>query len=144
MNSIDTNILFYATNLDCREHEASRLFIDRALREGESWIIADQVWVELYRLLRNSSVLEKPLSAEQAAGTVSWYREKTRWLRCAWEPSMMSGLETLWNRLDFPAGRIFDAVLAVTLKNHGVKRFYTRNTKDFNGFGFFEVVDPLD
>lgn len=39
---------------------------------------------------------------------------------------------------------IFDVVLAVTLYNHGVKTFYTRNVKDFISLGLFEVVDPLN
>lgn len=38
---------------------------------------------------------------------------------------------------------VFDAVLAVTLKAHGVSCFYTRNVKDFAAFDLFEVVDPL-
>lgn len=143
MNSIDTNLLFYAANRDCNEYALCREFVNRALREGESWIVADQVLFELYRLLRNPAVLEKPLTGEQAAGAISWYREKSRWLRCAWEPSMMADLESLWSRNDFPATRSFDAILAVTLKSHGVQRFYTHNVKDFKDFGFFEVLDPL-
>ena len=42
-----------------------------------------------------------------------------------------------------PASSTFDAVLAVTLKNHGVDAFFTHNVKDFIGFGWFEVIDPL-
>jgi hypothetical protein len=29
------------------------------------------------------------------------------------------------------------------LKSKGVKTFYTRNTRDFQAFGLFEVVDPV-
>jgi predicted nucleic acid-binding protein len=39
---------------------------------------------------------------------------------------------------------IFDARLALTLLEHGVKEFATRNTRDFESFGFLHVFDPLD
>jgi hypothetical protein len=49
----------------------------------------------------------------------------------------------LWKEDSFPARRSFDLVLAITLKNNGVKQFYTRKTKDFVVFDFFAVVNPL-
>ncbi len=142
MKSLDTNVLFYALNSDCREYDSCRTLIEKALSRPREWIIADQVWFELYRLLRNSTVLEKPLNAEQAAGAVDWYRNKSGWLRCAWEPDMMKSLDTLWKNPQFPPRRCFDAKLAVVLKENGVKEFHTRNVKDFEEFGFFEVIDP--
>ena len=143
MKSLDTNILFYALNRDCREHEACRSLIEKALTEAELWIIADQVWFELYRLLRNSTVLEKPLTAGQASEAIDWYRNKSGWLRCAWETDMMKHLEAIWRHPTFPARRCFDARLAVVLKENNVREFYTRNVHDFEGFEFFEVLDPV-
>lgn len=143
MKSIDTNILFYALNRDCTEHNACRILVENALSEPDQWIIAEQVWFELYRLLRNPKVLEKPLSAAQAADAVDWYRNKSGWLRCAWETDMMKELEAIWKENTFPAGRTFDARLAVVLKENGVQEFYTRNARDFEEFRWFEVVDPV-
>lgn len=68
------------------------------LKEREGWIIADQVWFELYRLLRNPLVLKEPLDAGSAASAVAWYRERSGWLSCAWEPEMMKELSAIWNR----------------------------------------------
>jgi hypothetical protein len=31
----------------------------------------------------------------------------------------------------------------VTLRSHGVETFYTRNTKDFERFGWFKLIDPV-
>lgn len=69
VNSIDTNIPLYAINRDCPEHGAAIRLVRRALAEPSSWIVADQVWLELYRLLRNPSVLSAPLSATDASST---------------------------------------------------------------------------
>ncbi|MCD6398194.1 MAG: PIN domain-containing protein [Spirochaetaceae bacterium] len=143
MKSLDTNILLYSINTDCSEHAICRQLVDKALSEKDSWIVADQVWFELYRLLRNSVVLQKPLTASQAAKTIDWYREKSGWLKCAWEPDMMKDLKSQWEKQLFGSRKSFDAVLAVTLKGHGVREFYTRNNKDFDDFGFFTVTNPL-
>ncbi len=143
MKSLDTNILLYAINSDCPEHPVCRQLLDKALNEQGSWIVADQIWFELYRLLRNPVVLQNPLTASQAAETVNWYREKSGWLKCAWEPDMMKELLSHWEEEKFPPRRSFDAILAVTLKAHGVKSFYTRNNKDFDDFRFFNVINPL-
>jgi predicted nucleic acid-binding protein len=118
--------------------------VNNALLEKESWIVAEQVWFELYRLLRNPAVLQKPLSAKQAANTINWYRKNSGWLQCAWEPSMMEELKHIWEDDNFPARRSFDSILAVTLKAYEVNNFYTRNSKDFDKLGFFNVINPLN
>lgn len=143
MKSLDTNIMLYAINSDCPEHNLCRQLVDQALKEKESWIIAEQVWFELYRLLRNPIVLQHPLTASRSAETIDWYRMNSGWLQCAWEPDMMKELKPLWEEEDFPARKSFDVVLAVTLKAHGVKEFYTRNNKDFDNLKFFNVINPL-
>jgi toxin-antitoxin system PIN domain toxin len=143
MKSLDTNILLYAINKDCPEHTACSDLVRHALGEPEAWIIADQVWFELYRLLRNPRVLSQPLEAPDAAAAVSWYRNKSGWLHCSWDIGMFGQLEGFWKAGSFPARRSFDLVLATTLKNNGVKEFHTRNTKDFEAFDFFTLVNPL-
>jgi hypothetical protein len=42
-----------------------------------------------------------------------------------------------------PRRLVFDARLAYTLLDNGVREFATRNTRDFEGFGFQSVFDPL-
>ncbi len=143
MKSLDTNILLYAINEDCAEHGACRAVVQTALKESPSWIVADQVWFELYRLLRNPSVLKQPLSPENAATSIAWYRDRSGWQRCAWEPLMMGTAMPYLSAPAFPARRIFDLVLARTLLHNGVTEFVTRNTKDFEAFGFATLVNPL-
>ena len=143
MRSLDTNVLLYATNSDCREHGAARGLVERALAEPREWIVADQVYFELYRLVRNPAVLESPLSASEAADLVQWYRSRSGWSHCAWEPQMMQSLSSQWRRTEFAARNTFDLVLAVTLHRNGVTEFYTRNETDFSSLNLFRVVDPI-
>jgi predicted nucleic acid-binding protein len=56
-------------------------------------------------------------------------------------------MKTVWKRAaepEFAYGRVFDARLAATLRHHGVTRFASRNERDFLGFGFDRVWDPID
>ena len=144
MKSLDTNILFYAINSDCVEYQKCKSLVDEALKEPDSWIIADQLWFELYRLLRNPVVLEKPLSAAEASSTVKWYRESSGWLQCSWEPDLMKDIYDIWDKDDFSARKCFDIRLALTLMNHGVTEFYTRNADIFKALDFFKVINPVD
>ena len=144
MNSLDTNILFYSLNEDCPEHAACQALVGKALVSPHEWIVADQAWFELYRLLRNRQILSQPLSASEAAEKVDWFRRHSGWARCAWEPFLREKLKPLWAAESFPARRTFDLILALTLKTQGVTEFFTRNTRDFEGYGFFTVTNPLE
>ena len=144
MNSIDTNIFLYAINGDCPEHEKAAQLIGRALEKPHQWIIADQVWFELYRHLRNPSVLGKPLSADRAAASIEWYRQNSGWLSCAWEPDMMQKLMPFWKKETTPPRNSFDLILAITLDSHGVDTLYTRNVRDFEAFEMFKLKNPID
>lgn len=144
MRSFDTNILLYGTNADCEEHDAARRIIESALAEPAQWIVADQVYFELYRILRNPAVLDRPLSASQSADVIDYYRHRSGWGRCAWEPRLFSQLFPHLNTEDSKATHVFDLVLACTLQDAGVSTLYTRNTRDFAEIASFEVVNPID
>ena len=143
MRSLDTNILFYALNADCPEHRMCLSLVEAALASAQDWVVAEQVWFELYRLLQNPSILNPPLSASETAQKIDWFRARSAWAHCAWEPFLMDQLKPLWQNESFSARRTFDLVLALTLKAQGVAEFYTRNTKDFEDLGFFIVKNPL-
>lgn len=142
--SLDTNILLYAANEDAPEHGVCKTFLQNVIENPEAWVIADQVYVELYRALRSSKVMSNPLSAAQAAGHVSLLRDGMGVMHCGYNSECWDRLISNLQAEDFPYRRTHDAVLAVTLLSHGVKTFYTRNTKDFVSAGFHQVINPID
>lgn len=144
MKSFDTNVLLYALNADCVEHPRARAVVEHALTEPDQWIIAEQVYFELYRLLRSSAVLSRPLAARKAAETVRWYRNRSGWLHCAYEPIMMNQVSAMWSVDSFPGRNTFDLILAVTLRSNGVREFFTRNADDFRPDDLFTVSNPID
>ena len=82
MKSVDTNILYYATNRRCREHPRALQLISGLAETPNDWVIADQVLLEYYRLVRNSSVLDHPLSGSEAAIRLRYFREEVGCLHC--------------------------------------------------------------
>jgi toxin-antitoxin system PIN domain toxin len=141
MLSIDTNVLLYAQNQDCPEHDAAAGFLTDCANRGDV-AVCELVLVELYQLLRNPAVVTRPLDAPEAAAVCQTFRRNRRWALIENAPVM----NDVWARAATPGiarRRMFDARLALTLRHHGVDEFATRNTKDFHDFGFSRVWDPI-
>jgi len=144
MNSLDTNLLIYAVNCGCDEHDRSKAVYEMMLDHPTQWIISDQVLFEFYRGLRHPKILEHPLNHKQALKQITFLREDSGVLHCAYETSfwdlLVHGDE--WKKQK--AVHVFDRVLGVTLLKNGVKTFYTRNKKDFEAFKFDRLINPVD
>ena len=142
--SLDTNILLYAANEDAPEHEVCKDLLQKVILDPTDWIIADQVYLELYRALRSPRVMSNPLPSKSAARYVATLRDELGISHCGYDSACWKGLIRSLEADDFPYRRTHDAVLAATLLNHGVKTFYTRNTKDFDAAGFETLINPVD
>ena len=82
------------------------------------------------------------MSAARAAAYCATLRANANWAVVESAPIM----ESVWAMAaapDFAIRRIVDARLALTLRHHGVTEFATSNVKDFDGFGFTRVWNPL-
>jgi toxin-antitoxin system PIN domain toxin len=142
MLSLDTNILMYAQNRDCPEHEAARAFVVECSARRDV-AICDLVLMELYQLLRNPAVLNSPMGAREAAGVCRGYLENPCWARIESAP-VMDQVWAIAARPRVPRRALFDARIALTLRHHGVTELATRNPKDFDGFGFTRLINPID
>lgn len=143
MLSADTNIFVHAADPDSPLHSQARNFFQFLDQKNEEFVLCELVLVELYMLLRNPAVFAKPYTASEAAGYCSSLKQNPAW-RCIDYGTEVS--KRLWAyAAETQAGfrHIIDARLAFTLQHHGVDRFATINQKDFKGFGFREVWNPL-
>jgi toxin-antitoxin system PIN domain toxin len=141
--SIDTNILLYAQNRNCPEHVVARNFIEQSVAVRKDVAICELVLMELYQLLRNPAVLAKPLNAPDAASVCTAWRNNPRWALIESAPVM----DQIWRIAQRPGiarRAVFHARIALTLRHHGVTEFATRNTADFEGFGFTRLINPID
>lgn len=144
MNSLDTNILIYAVNRGCDEHERAKEVYQKMLDSPLDWIVSDQVLFEFYRGLRHPKILQRPLNHQQAIEQITFIREDSGVLHCAYETTFWDQVKTFGSTKNPKAVHIFDRVLAITLLKNGVKQLYTRNTKDFTEFEFETLINPID
>ncbi len=141
MLSFDTNLLVYAANSDAPECEAARAFL-ASLGERNDVAVCELVLVEVYLKIRNPRIFGKPFAAAEAVKFCQTFRENPNWHLLAHAP-VMDEVWRLARQKDFAVRRIIDARLALTLRHHGVTELATANEKDFIGFGFARVWNPL-
>jgi len=145
MTSCDTNILFVALEATRPGHLRARAFLD-SHRDNRSFVICELVLLELYLLLRNPTICHRPLGAPEAVGVIRQLTANPAWMLVDYpgpEHALSMRLWELAAAPDFPGRRIIDARLALALRHHGVTEFATANPRDFQGFGFRRVWDPL-
>jgi uncharacterized protein len=141
MISFDTNLAVYAANSSAHEHMASRAFLE-SLADRNDVMVCELMLVELYLKLRNSKIFPTPMDASVAVAWCKSLRDNKNWALIESAPVMAD----VWREAshkNFALRRIIDARLALTLRHHGVTEFATSNLKDFQGFGFSRVWNPL-
>jgi uncharacterized protein len=143
MIGFDTNLLLYSLNPTSGWHESAVNFLRQNFGVPSLRVaITDYVLVELYVHLRNPVVMAQPLSAQAARDLVTSYWKIPNVMRIE-NATVMDEVWALAGGEDFARGRIFDARLALTLRRGGVTHFATSNVKDFQGWGFEKVWNPL-
>jgi uncharacterized protein len=143
MIGIDTNVLLYSLNPTSEWHSRAVNFLRQHFGIPSVRVaITDYVLVELYVHLRNPVVMAQPLSAGKARDLVRSYWKIPNVMRVE-NANVMDEVWSLAGTKNFARRRIFDARLALTLRQAGVTQFATANVKDFQGLGFEKVWNPL-
>ena len=145
MLSMDTNLLMYAYNLASPYHQAAYQWMS-SIQHDEDVAISEFILAEFYGLLRNPAVLRHPLDADDAVEVIQTYRVHPRWRLIGFPVESRPLHDTLWQkarRKDFAFRRLYDARSALTMTAQGVTEFATVNVKDFEGFGFRRVWNPI-
>jgi toxin-antitoxin system PIN domain toxin len=145
MLSIDTNILFHAFNEDSPSHAAAYGWLT-SIQHEEAVATSEFILAELYGLLRNPAVLKHPLEADEAVEVIQTYRSHPRWRLIGFTVESRPLHDALWEkarRKDFAFRRLYDARSALAMTAQGVTEFATVNVKDYEGFGFRKVWNPL-
>jgi hypothetical protein len=70
MKLVDTNVLLYAVNADCREHEVARAAVEDGLSDAAGLAFTWLALIGFMRLATRRGILARPLAAEQALGAV--------------------------------------------------------------------------
>jgi toxin-antitoxin system PIN domain toxin len=141
--ALDTNILLYASNVDCDEHTRARTLLERCVASGELLCLPWPVLMAYLRISTHSRIFRSPLSFEQATSNIES-------LLALPHVRPLSELEGFWEVFRKIGGKgalrgngVPDAHIAALLWQHGVKTLFT-NDADFRRFEFLEVRNPLE
>ena len=129
----DTNVLVYAVNRAALRHERVKELLEGGLRDGVRFTVAHQNLLELIAVLVRSFGIA-PSHAQRDAEAFAGQFEVI---------APFTGTLETFARLMKHAPKSaypFDVYLAATMLDNNVRRIITGNVKDFQRFGFEEIV----
>ena len=140
---VDTNILAYAVNRDCAEHEPAIKALNGWLAGAVPWAVTWGIVYEFLRVTTHPRIFRRPLAAELAlqflgpilsSDVVTVIGPTTRHEVMLRETIRETGR---------PSGNIFhDLQIAVIMREHGIAEIMSADA-DFRKFRFLTVRDPV-
>jgi len=140
---VDTNVLLYAVNRDCPEHEAARRALEAWLAGAVPFCLGWNVLYEFLRVSTHPRVLRQPWTARDAWAFVEAVLASPALAILGPTERHSTVAAEVIAELPHLSGNLFhDAHTAILMREHGIRRIYTRDT-DFHRFPFLEPVDPV-
>lgn len=140
---VDTNVLVYAADADSPYHERCRERIDAWRSGADAWFLTWGIVYEFLRITTHPRVMRKPWNATAAWQFVSTLLDSqglSLLVPTERHPAVVA--QVLAEIPDLGGNLVHDAHVAVLMREHGIRRIYTRDV-DFHRFPFLEPVDPL-
>jgi toxin-antitoxin system PIN domain toxin len=140
---IDTNILIYAANQACPEHDDCRRFLLQSAEGGDTCFLPENVIYEFLRVVTHPRVFPKPLRASEALKFLEALVYIANFRVLGATQNHWKCLCALVRELGQPAGNIFFDVHTVALmREHGIRRIASADM-DFAKFSGLDVVNPV-
>lgn len=140
--SIDANVLLYASNADCAEHDAATRFMQRVAAGPELCCMAWPVLMAYLRIATHPSIFPKPMSGAAATHNVTELLTLPHVRTIGETDRFWPAYMQIAADVPVKGNLVPDAQLAALLQCNGVKTLYSRD-RDFRKFDFLEVRDPL-
>jgi len=140
---VDATVLLAAADVASPGHARCRERLEGWRRAPGAWFTAWPVLFELLRASTHPRVLRSPWATGQAWAFVEALLASPGLQVLAPSPRHAAVAREVLAELPWLAGDLLPpAHLAILMREHGVRRIYTRDTS-FHRFPFLEVVDPL-
>jgi len=139
---VDTNILVYAADEDSPWYAACRARIEEWRKQTPPWYATWGIVYEFFRVITHPRVFRKPWTAKQAWAFVEAVLSSHSFgLLVPTERHAKVAAEVIGKAAFLRGNLLYDAQTAVLMREHGIRRIYTRDT-DFHRFSFIEPIDP--
>lgn len=140
--SIDANLLLYASNSGCAEHEMARAFIENRQEDPDILCLAWPTVFAYLRIATHPAIFSSPLTPLSAWNNLRQLMQLPRVRMIGEEEDFAEHYETVTRGQVIRGNLVPDAHLAALLHQHGVLRLYSAD-KDFLKFQFLKVINPL-
>jgi uncharacterized protein len=140
---VDTNVLVYAADRDSPAHARCLGLVEGWRRQASAWYLTWPIVYEFLRVSTHPRVFRTPWPVERAWQFVEALLASPGLGVLAPTGRHPEVAAEVIAELPFLAGNLMhDAHTAVLMREHGIRRVYTRDT-DFHRFPFLEPIDPL-
>lgn len=140
---VDTNVLVYAADRGCAEHDRCRDLVESCRRSVAPWYLTWNIVYEFLRVVTHPRVMRKPWKVKNAYAFVeALIASPSLDLLTHTTRHTAIAAQTLAEVPELRGNLVHDAHTAVLMREHGIHRIYTRDS-DFHRFTFLEVLDPL-
>ena len=139
---IDTNILVYAADEDSPFHDRCRELIEDWRNQSSAWYTTWGIVYEFLRVITHPRVFRKPWLLSEAWNFIEAILvSPSLGILVAEERHADVAAEVIKSLPSLSGNVLYDAQTAILMREHGIKRIYTRDT-DYFRFPFLEPVDP--
>jgi toxin-antitoxin system PIN domain toxin len=140
---VDTNVLVYAADRDSPAHERCVALIEEWRPQASAWYLTWPIVYEFLRVSTHARVFRKPWTLERAWLFTEALLASPGLSVLSATPRHAAVAAEIVAELPFLTGNLMhDAHTAVLMREHGIRRVYTRDT-DFHRFPFLDPIDPL-
>ena len=140
---VDTNVLVYAADEHSTFHGRCYELLEAWRHQASAWYLTWGIFYEFLRVTTHPRVFRTPWSAEQAWSFVAAVLGSPGLgILTATERHAAVAAQVIQEVPHLSGNLMHDAQTAVLMREHGIKRIYTRDT-DFHRFTFLEPVDPV-
>ena len=142
MIAVDTNVLVYAYRPEAPEHGAAAAAVRRLLTGTDTWAIPWTVAYEFLSVVTQPRIWRQPASPPEALGALDAWSDAGGAVFLAEGGGHRAVLSRLIGQGPVRGGRVFDARVAATCLDHGIRELWSVD-RDFSRFVGLRVVNPL-
>ncbi len=140
---VDTNVLVYAVHTGSPAYAQCRGLLESWRHQSSAWFVTWGILYEFLRVSTHAHATEKPMSLTSAWGFVdALLASSALGVLTPTSRHRVVLAEVLGQVPEVRGNIIHDVHTAVLMREHGVRRIYTRDVH-FHRFPSLEVLDPL-
>jgi toxin-antitoxin system PIN domain toxin len=140
--ALDVNILLYASDATSPYHGRAKAFLESSMASEEVFYLGWLTVMSYLRIATHPAIFQHPLTPTEAMVNVDTLLNLPQVRFLAEEEGFWEVYRATTEEVPTRGNLVPDAHLAALLRQHGVKRLFTRD-RDFRKFSFLDVNDPV-